>query len=154
MSRIKKILLGVIIIFIAIQFITPPRNKSMQVLSTDITNTYSVPENVYAVLKKACYDCHSNNTRYPWYANLQPFGWQLQQHIKNGKKDLNFSEFGSYSSRRKINKLRAIDKSIKNGTMPLSSYTLLHKNARLTKDDIQLIIDWTNKIKDSLAQKN
>ena len=154
MSRIKKILLGVTIIFVAIQFIIPARNKSRQILPTDIINTYAVPEKVYAVLKKACYDCHSNNTRYPWYADLQPFGWQLQQHIKNGKKDLNFSEFGSYSSRRKINKLRAIDKSIKNGTMPLSSYTLLHKNARLTKDEKQLIINWTTKIKDSLSRKN
>ena len=137
-----------------IQFIRPARNKSGQILATDISNIYSIPENVQVVFKTACYDCHSNNTDYPWYANIQPVGWLLSSHIRKGKADLNFSEFGSYSPRRQISKLKAIGHSINDGTMPLSSYKMIHKNARLSNENKELIIDWTEKIKDSLVSKD
>ncbi|WP_173820176.1 heme-binding domain-containing protein, partial [Niastella vici] len=94
MSPIKKMLLGVLIVFVVIQFIQPARNKNGQVLAADISKMYSLPENVQATLKTACYDCHSNNTQYPWYVNIQPAGWMLARHIKQGKAELNFSEFG------------------------------------------------------------
>jgi len=138
--------------FILIQFIQPARNRSGQVLPTDITGTFTVPPTVKSVLETACYDCHSNNTRYPWYASIQPGGWWLAKHIRNGKDALNFSDFGSYSRRRQINKLRSIENSINDGTMPLSSYTLLHKDAILTNDQKALIIAWTSKLKDSLSK--
>ena len=154
MSWIKKILLALLILIIAIQFIQPARNKSGQVLPTDISTVDNLPRPVEAILKNACYDCHSNNTNYPWYANIQPAGWILARHIKNGKAELNFSEFGSYSIRKQKNKLNSIANSLKDGTMPLTSYTLIHKNARLTKDENALIINWANNIKDSLALKN
>ena len=153
MSGIKKILLGVIIIFIAIQFIKPPRNKSGQALPKDITKMYRMPDTVQTVLKNACYDCHSNKTAYPWYVNIQPMGWLMAKHIRNGKADLNLSEFGSYSPRRQTSKLRSIANSIKDGTMPLPSYTWMHKNARLTKNEKAVVIDWVTKTKDSLSIK-
>lgn len=131
MSRTKKILLTIAVLFVAIQFIQPARNKNGQVLPTDISKIYSLPQNVQVVLKTACYDCHSNNTNYPWYVNIQPVGWIMARHIKQGKEELNFSEFGGYSSRRQANKLKSVENSIKDGDMPLSSYTLIHKNARL-----------------------
>lgn len=140
--------------FICIQFIQPARNRNGQVLATDITSTFTVPAKVQSILEMACYDCHSNNTRYPWYANIQPGGWWLAKHIRNGKEELNFSDFGSYSRRRLINKLRSIENSIHDGTMPLSSYTLLHKDARLTNDQKALIITWTSELKDSLTTIN
>ena len=154
MSRIKKILLGLLIIVVIIQFIQPARNKNGQVLSTDISKTVSMPENVQTVLKTACYDCHSNNTNYPWYTNIQPVGWMMARHIKEGKKELNFSEFGSYSKRRQLSKLKAIGNSIKDAAMPLTSYTFIHKNARLTKEEKVLVIAWSKITKDSLAFKN
>jgi hypothetical protein len=154
MSRLKKILLVILIAFIVIQFIQPVRNKSGQVLPTDIAKVYNIPDQVQTVLKNACYDCHSNNTNYPWYSNIQPVGWILARHIKNGKSELNFNEFGSYSIRKQKNKFNSVANSLKDGMMPLSSYTLIHKNARLTKDENALIINWANKIKDSLALKN
>lgn len=154
MSRIKQILVGILIVFIAIQFIQPARNKNGQVLATDISKTYSLPENVQGILKTACYDCHSNNTEYPWYVNIQPVGWILTRHIKQGKEELNFSEFGSYSARRQMSKLKSIVNSIKDGTMPLSSYTFIHKNAKLSQGDKVLIIDWVQKTRDGLAMKN
>ena len=100
----------------------------------------------------ACYDCHSNNTTYPWYSNIQPMGWLLANHIKEGKAELNFNEFGSYSERRQQSKLKSIAGQVKENEMPLASYTMLHKNARLTKHQKALIIDWALQAKDSLEQ--
>ncbi len=145
-------LLAILIILIVIQFIQPARNTSGQVLQTDIVKVSNVPQSVQTVLKTACYDCHSNNTRYPWYANVQPMGWLLARHVKEGKTELNFSEFGAYSTRRQANKLRAIENTIKDGTMPLSSYLLLHKDARLTETDKKEIINWALQAKDNLEQ--
>src|SRR5678816_2273647 len=130
MRRTKKILLGLLVVFVLIQFIQPSRNKSSEILSTDLAKTISIPENVQIILKTACYDCHSNNTNYPWYSRIQPFGWLLARHIRKGKAELNFSEFGSYSLRRRITKLTGIANSMKDETMPLSSYTMIHQNAR------------------------
>jgi hypothetical protein len=150
----RKWLLILLGVFILIQFIQPARNQSGQVLQTDITKMFYIPSEVKTVLEVACYDCHSNNTRYPWYAYIQPGGWWLAKHIKGGKEELNFSEFGVYSRRRQINKLRSIENSLKDGSMPLSSYALLHKNARLTGGDKALVIAWINKVKDSLTASN
>jgi hypothetical protein len=150
MKRGKKIMLAGWAALIVIQFIQPARNKSAQMLSTDLERIVSVPQNVESILKNACYDCHSNNTVYPWYANIQPFGWLLANHIKEGKTELNFSEFGSYSKRRQISKLNGIANSIKDGTMPLSSYTIVHQTARLSKEEKTLLLEWAMKTKDSL----
>jgi len=147
-------MLVLLMVFIVIQFIQPARNKNGQVLPADITKIYHIPDSVQAVFKTSCYDCHSNNTSYPWYYNIQPMAWFMAHHIKNGKADLNFSEFGSYTLRKQKSKLKEIEHSLKDGTMPLSSYRLMHKNANLSKEEKVLIIDWTTKTKDSLTSKN
>ena len=154
MSWIKKILLVLLIVFIAIQFIQPARNKSVQVLPTDISKTIPVPENVKMILQTACYDCHSNNTDYPWYNYVQPVAWILANHIKHGKRNLNFSEFGSYPVRKQQSKLKAIADQIKDGEMPLYSYTMIHNNARLSKEQKAIIIDWAQNAQDSLDKIN
>ncbi|HUZ60915.1 MAG TPA: heme-binding domain-containing protein [Hanamia sp.] len=154
MSIFKKIVLILLIVFIAIQFIQPARNKSGQVLPTDISKAVSVPENVKMILQTACYDCHSNNTNYPWYTYVQPVGWILNNHIINGKKELNFSDFGSYPIRKQQSKLKAIADQIKDGEMPLYSYTIIHKNARLSKEQKVLITGWAQKAQDSLDKIN
>ena len=150
MSLVKKILSGLLIAFVTIQFIQPFRNKTDKILPTDIQKTVAVPDNVLAVLKNSCYDCHSNNTRYPWYSFIQPGAWLMASHISKGKADLNFSEFGIYSNRRQQNKLQAIVNSITDETMPLQSYTLLHKNAKLSTADKAVLLDWIKAIKDSI----
>ena len=151
MNWAKKILLSLLMVLILIQFIQPARNKSSELSSTDIKKTFSIPENVQLVLQISCYDCHSNNTNYPWYSKIQPFGWLLAKHIKNGKAELNFNEFSSYSLRRQISKLNGIGNSVKDGTMPLTSYILIHKNARLSNEDKALLIGWAMSTKDSLS---
>jgi len=146
-----KIVLAIVTVLIIIQFIQPAHNKSGQVLPTDITNTYRVPENVAVIFQNACYDCHSDNTRYPWYSNIQPMAWMMAMHIKNGKEKLNFSEFGSYSARRQISKLKGIANSIKDYTMPLTSYKIMHKNAALSQADKALLLDWIERTADSIS---
>ena len=148
----KKISFVVVIIFIAIQFIQPAHNISGQVLPTDITKIVTVPDKVQDIFKNACYDCHSNHTRYPWYVYIQPMGWMMAKHIKNGKGNLNFSEFGTYSKRKQANKLRSVGMSIQDGSMPLSSYNIMHTDAKLSTEDKKMIADWATNIKDSLIK--
>lgn len=154
MNRRKKVLLAILIVFVGIQLIRPAPNKNEQVLGTDIAKMYNVPDSIQTGLKTACYDCHSDNTRYPWYVMIQPIGWMMARHIKNGKENLNFSEFGSYSKRKQANKLRAIATSIKEGSMPIPSYTIMHADAKLSEATKKQITDWVAKTKDSIEVKN
>jgi len=142
MSRIKIGLTLILVILIAIQFVQPARNQSVQVPTGGIARVISVPENVQAILQNSCYDCHSNNTRYPWYAMIQPGAWWMASHIEEGKAELNFDEFGNYSKRRQLSKLKAIQGSIEDKSMPLPSYTFIHRNANLSQKDQKLLKDW------------
>lgn len=150
----KRILLALLIVFVAIQFMQPARNANQQVIASGVTKQFNVPSNVQGLLRTACSDCHSNNTRYPWYANIQPMGWLLADHIKEGKAALNFDEFGSYSKRRQLSKLKSIAGSVKDGSMPITSYTWMHPNAKLSAENKALIIDWATRTRDSLQTKN
>ena len=154
MNLKKKIALGLFTGFVAIQFFQPAHNKSDKVLPTDIINTVAVPNQVLNILQNSCYDCHSNNTRYLWYSFIQPGAWWMASHIRKGKADLNFSEFGAYSNRKLQSKLQAIANSINDKTMPLWSYTLLHKNAKLSADEKKVLLEWVKTTKDSLSLKN
>lgn len=144
---IRKIAIIALIIFLLMQLYQPARNLDYgQVLPVHIEKVYVMPQNVQKILSTSCYDCHSNNTHYPWYSYIQPARAFLDSHIKDGKKDLNFSEFGNYSKRKQQNKLKSIVKEIKSGGMPLSSYTLIHRNAIITAAQKQEIITWINTI--------
>ena len=149
MSITKKILIVLLLAFIIIQFFRPARNESSELLATDITKVFPVPEGVLSVLKRSCYDCHSNNTVYPWYINIQPVAWYLAHHIEDGKKELNFSEFGSYNSKKQLRKLQKMVKEVKEDEMPLSSYTLIHTDAKLRAEDKAVVTAWA----DSMAAR-
>ena len=153
MRLAKKIALLLLVAFIAIQFIQPVRNKSGQVLPTDILRTVPVSPAVSALLKIGCYDCHSNNTNYPWFAMVQPIGWILNGHIQKGKAELNFSEFGSYTVRRQKSKLESIASQVNDNSMPLTSYTFIHKNAKLSTEDKALLIDWATQTNEAISTK-
>ncbi|CAA7193966.1 heme-binding domain-containing protein [Chryseobacterium potabilaquae] len=150
MSLTKKIILGLTVILIGIQFFQPLRNQSDEVTASHIEKVYAVPQNVKTILVQSCYDCHSNNTRYPWYSRIQPGTWYMAQHIKKGKEELNFSEFGEYSARRQRNKFRTMAGQVKDGEMPLSSYTLIHRNAVLSQEDKQVLMKWFETMEDSI----
>lgn len=149
---LKRILLALLIFFIAIQFIQPVHNKSEQVLPTDFSNLFHPPQEVDSVLKYSCYDCHSNNTHYPWYSNIQPFAWFMAHHIRKGKAEINFSEYGSYSLRRQISKLKDVEGSVKDRSMPLGSYTLIHRDSKLSPEERKMIIGWLEKTRGNLSK--
>jgi hypothetical protein len=154
LSPAKKILLVSGLVFITIQLLRPVKNDSNHIQDSIISKIVSTPDSVMYVLKNTCFDCHSNNTIYPWYSNVQPIGWLIAQHIRKGREELNFSEFGSYSPRRQLSKLTGIANSISDGIMPLSSYKLMHKNSILSTYEKEQLIKWAQQARDSLSVKN
>lgn len=142
----RKIALSMLLILIVIQFFQPQKNQSSELLAADITKVTNVPDDVLHILKTSCYDCHSNNTVYPWYNNLQPVAWWLNNHIKEGKERLNFSEFGNYTFDKSRKKLRGIAREIEEGEMPLTSYTVIHRNAILDEAQKKLVINWAENV--------
>ena len=136
----------VVAVVLAIQFIPVERNVSTVPPGQSFEKTEKVPANVAAILKVSCYDCHSNNTLYPWYSVLQPGAWFMAQHIKKGKEELNFDEFNNYSKRRKKAKIKSIISQIEKDEMPLKSYRMMHGNARLSADEKKELLDFFNTI--------
>ena len=132
----------VVAVVLAIQFIPVERNVSTVPPGQSFERTEKVPANVAAILKVSCYDCHSNNTRYPWYSELQPGAWFMARHIKKGKEELNFDEFNNYSKRRKKAKIKSIISQIEKDEMPLKSYRMMHGNARLSADEKKELLDF------------
>ena len=144
-SKWKKAGLILLFLFGLFQFYPrPEKNISSVEAKNSIEKLFPIPDSVLTILKTACYDCHSNNTRYPWYSNIQPVALFLNKHIVEGKKELNFDEFGNYTERRQQSKLKAIAYQVRDGEMPLYSYKLMQSEARLQKRDIQIIINWIN----------
>ncbi len=150
---IRRILIALLIILVLIQFFRPAKNISTVVSSKDISTKFSVPDSVQQILKVACNDCHTNNTRYPWYAQIQPVAWWLDDHIRDGKRGLNFSEFTSYRIRKQFHRLDDIDEQIKKNEMPLSSYTWIHKDAILSAQQKLTLANWTQSLRDSISAK-
>lgn len=132
----------VVAVVLAIQFIPVERNVSTVPPGQSFEKTEKVPANVAAILKVSCYDCHSNNTRYPWYSVLQPGAWFMARHIKKGKEELNFDEFNNYSKRRKKAKIKSIISQIEKDEMPLKSYLLLHHDADLTPEQQKVLMQF------------
>lgn len=140
---IKKILIAVVAILVLIQFIRPEKNVSND-HTYDISKKYDIPADVSNLLKVSCNDCHSNNTIYPWYANVQPVAWWINDHIEDGKGHLNFSEFTKMPIAIQNHKLEETIEMVEDHEMPLASYTNfgLHSEANLSDEDRKKIIDW------------
>lgn len=147
---IKKILLILLVIFVIIQFFRPAKNISAQPMPNDIGMLYPVPQNVQTILNKACNDCHSNNTNYPWYAEVQPVAWWLNDHIQEGRGEFNFNEFKSYSLRKQYHKLEELVDQVKKDEMPLDSYTFIHTDAKLNTAEKKQLTGWATSIMDTM----
>lgn len=135
---------------IVIQFIHPKKNKSEGDQPNYIGNNFAVPADVKSILAKACNDCHSNNTRYPWYSNFQPVHWWLNKHIVEGKKHINYDEYTNRPLRYQYHKMEETIEMIKEGEMPLDSYTWTHKDARLTEEEKSKITGWAQSVMDTM----
>ena len=141
--------IALLAIIVLIQFYRPERNLSND-MTNDISKKYPMSDSLHAILKTACYDCHSNLTVYPWYANIQPVASWLGHHVNEGKDELNFSEFASYSPRRQFGKLGKVVKELDEHEMPLGSYTLIHRNAVLSDAQQKTVTNWANAIRDTM----
>lgn len=136
-----------LVVLIAIQLLPKALNQGRVSKDKDISTVYPMPENVQTIFKRSCYDCHSNHTEYPWYAHIQPVRYLMDRHVKQGKEVLNFNAYATYSSRKKAHKLESLETSLKDGSMPLPSYLLLHTDARLSPQEVTLVLGWLRGVK-------
>jgi len=150
---VKKIVFVLLIILIVIQFFHPARNKAEGEQPNKVSTLYPVSSEVKSILDKACMDCHSNNTAYPWYSKIQPVDWWMTHHVNEGKRELNFDEFATYNLRRQYHKLEEVMKQVKDNEMPISSYTWIHKDAILTTAEQNGLINWADSIRNEMKRK-
>ncbi len=149
----KKVVIGLLVFLLAIQFIRPEQNDS-DIRTYDISTAYQVPEEVNKVLKVACNDCHSNKTEYPWYSRVQPVAWWLDHHVTDGKRHLNFSAFTNLPIAIQNHKFEELVEMVEEDEMPLPSYTYfgLHRGANLNETQKELVMDWARQQMDVLKQ--
>ena len=138
----KKIILIVVVLLVVIQFFRPEKNISSVPSSNNIAKKYNTSNEVKVILDKACNDCHSNNTKYPWYSNFQPVAWWLDHHVDEGKGEINFDEFLTYPPKKARHKMEEVNEMVKEGEMPLNSYTWVHKDAVLTQAEKLILAEW------------
>jgi hypothetical protein len=150
MKRSTKIIIGILIVLIFIQFIRPKRNNGNALGRNDFTHEIPTSNSIMNILKVSCFDCHSNHTNYPWYAEINPVSWWLNNHINEGKMELNFSEFATYNLRKKDKKLEETAELVREHEMPLDSYTWIHKEAKLNQQQIDALTRWTEEARHKL----
>ncbi len=147
MSKKKKMIYALIAVFIFIQLFQPTENSG----TAEGENSIAASAEVSDILKTACYDCHSNHTDYPWYTHIQPVGWWLNHHVNEGKRELNFSEFKTYTLKRKLHKLKEIKKQVTEDKMPMGSYTWIHTDATLTDEQKTKLLNWVQEMTTTLS---
>ena len=145
MRRILIIfLVFALVAFIILQFFQPEKNNN-----TDTTNLIfkheQIPADVEAIISNACLECHSNNTKSVWYDRISPVSWMINKHVVDGKKELNFSEWGTFDDYDKIGALEDIRQEVERATMPLKPYVLMHPEAKLSEDQKKSLLAWIDK---------
>lgn len=154
MKIVKIIFIALAVGLIVIQFFGIKKNQNTGEQINHISTQFAVPADVENILKTSCYDCHSNNTIYPWYTNIQPIGWWLKSHVNEGKEELNFDEFSQYKPRTQFKKIEELEEMINEGEMPLSSYTIIHNNASLSASQKETLIGWAKSIGQEIKGKS
>lgn len=153
-SSLIKTGAGFIVLFlIVIQFFDTDKNIATVPSENALEKHYRVSNRVQGLLKTSCYDCHSNTTAYPWYNNIQPVKWWLADHVNSGKRHFNFDEFNGYSKEKKLKKLDEVAETIREGEMPLTSYTIVHRNAKLSDIQKSEIEQWVKELKKQIEEQ-
>lgn len=153
MKILKKIALLLLVVFVGMQFYRPDKNQAQGDHTAEFITETNPPPAVKTILQQTCYDCHSNNTEYPWYNNIAPVSYWLADHVKDGKKHLNFSDWNTYELKKKDHKLEELIEEVGEGEMPLKEYTWTHEEARLTEEQRTAIVDWAKQTR-ALYQLN
>jgi cytochrome c553 len=139
---LKKIIILVFIVLVIIQFFRPDKNISSKTPNTDFLVSTQAPETIAAMINTSCYDCHSNNTNYPWYAEVAPISWMIANHVEEGKEELNFSEWSTFSEKRKKKKIKEMIDELEEKEMPLAGYLLMHSEAKLSEAQTEELLTW------------
>jgi len=151
-KTIKIIAIVLVVMVVGIQFVRPARtNPAVDETQTIVAHTQMTPE-VSSILDRSCRDCHSNKTVWPWYTQVAPVSWWLADHVNDGRRNLNISEWGRLAKDRQDRKLRQICDQVQDGMMPLSSYLPMHPAAKLSEQDKKTLCDWTDKERERLTQ--
>jgi hypothetical protein len=135
-----------LVVFIAIQLVPAKRPAVSSSNPNDFLLAETVPLEVANILRSACYDCHSNETKYPWYTNIAPVKWMMYDHINEGRDELNFSEWTTFSPKRKARKMEEVAEEVEEGHMPEKSYTWMHKEARLSDEQKEVLVNWAKEM--------
>lgn len=147
MSKFKKyIWIGLLLALIIIQFVGPAKPVVSMDNPNDLLSTTDVSEDVSVMLKNACYDCHSMETKFPAYSKVAPVSWFINGHIKHGREELNFSDWNTFDKRTKIKLLKKIEEEVEEGKMPMASYTWLHSEAKLSDDQKKQLMTWADEM--------
>ncbi len=137
MKRILRfVLIGLGVLFVALQFIPVERTNP------PVTGLVDAPEDVLTTLRRSCWDCHSNETDWPWYAYVAPMSLRVSQHVWMGREHVNFTEWDGYDAEERDESYEEIAKEIDRGGMPLKDYLLVHRNAKLTTSDRERLVSW------------
>jgi hypothetical protein len=149
---VKWLLILVAVSFIGAQFYRPA--KTNPAIDPSMTLEARMPPSpqVAQILDRSCKDCHSNETRWPWYSHVAPFSWFVIDHVNKGRVDLNMSEWARYEKAEAANQLRNMCREARSGVMPLESYTMIHRGAVMSQDDIKVLCDWANAEREKLAK--
>lgn len=144
MKKVLKIaVIAVALVLIGLQFFQIDKTNPAIDASETLEAAVTVPPDISLIMGRACNDCHTHKTVYPWYSYVQPSGWFLKDHINEGRDELNFSKFNTFEKKKKIRKLEEICSEVESGQMPLPSYTWIHRDAVLTASEKQAICSWT-----------
>jgi hypothetical protein len=152
-KNLRMLLIIVTTALVVLQFFRPEKNAS-PVTSAHLFEMEKIPENIQSILKNSCFDCHSNQTRYLWYHQISPVSWMVNRHITEGKKELNFSDWGQLDDFSKIGHLEKICREAELKKMPLKAYTAMHPKARLTDEQIAALCAWTETMGEKLLTQN
>jgi len=152
MKKVKIILLILILALAAIQLFPDNLPANVNNNPGDMVSAGLVPDSIAGILKTSCDDCHSNETRFPWYSRLAPASWLLARDIKEGREQLNFSAWESYSKRQKIGKIESVREEVTSDEMPLFIYTVIHRKARLTQEQISSLSTWTEDMANKIME--
>lgn len=142
MKILSIVLIAIIGGFLLIQIFPGEKPETNFDNPGDIHKEMLINPEVSQILKTACYDCHSNESRFPWYANIAPVSWLVIHDINEGRGELNFSEWATYSPKRKKHKLDEVGEEVEEGEMPMSIYTWTHREADLTNEQRDVLIKW------------
>lgn len=142
---LPRVMLVLVILFIGIQVMRPNRTNPLVV--SDMIDELAPPPEVAAALRRGCYDCHSHETRWPWYSAITPLSWYLAHHIEEAREHLNFSQWADYNDPAALHKLEEALEEVEAGEMPLSSYLLLHPAGRWTDDELEAFEAWVETLK-------